>query len=278
MIAAEAKSEFVLSDRDFQYLSELVGSLTGIVLPPQKRNLVYSRLSRRLRALGMDTFAEYCQYLESENGAGEIADMINAITTNLTRFFREDHHFQHLADEVLKPAAKNGRKLRLWSAGCSTGEEPYSIAMTAVRALPPNGGLDTRILATDLDTQVLVRAKAGEYDAEGVEKMPADLVRSSFSRLPGPKDRYKVADNLRAMIRFNQLNLLHRWPMRGPFDAIFCRNVMIYFDRETKEKLVGRFRDMLRPQGVLYIGHSESLLDGFQGLRLIGRTTYVKDV
>jgi len=275
--AAAVKTDIELGDREFRYLSELVSGLTGIVLPPQKKNLVQTRLARRLRSLGLATFGDYCELLRGTDGGDEIADMINAITTNLTRFFREDHHFEHLREEVIKPAFKARRKLRVWSAGCSTGEEPYSVAITAMQVDPQTAKSSLKILATDLDTQVLIRGRTGEYDGAGLESLPAEVTRNYFSPLPGSSGRVKVAKELREMITFNQLNLLQRWPMKGPFDAIFCRNVMIYFDRETKDKLVSRYRNMLRPNGVLYIGHSESVVEGFPGLRLMGRTIYVRE-
>lgn len=284
-IGAKAKAddsdhEFPFTDDDFRFIVSLVRETTGIVLGDHKRAMVYGRLARRLRALNLTSFGQYREMLKSGAGDGEIVGLTNAITTNLTKFFRESHHFDHIRTDVI-PAWRlstpnTGKKrMRIWSAGCSTGEEPYSIAMTMGATLGNLKAYDVRILATDLDTNVLDRAKRGIYSQESVELVPAEY-RKKFCepvKAAGPAE-VSMADAIREIITFKQLNLLGGWPMKGPFDVIFCRNVLIYFDGPTKHGLIKRYRDMLRPGGWLYIGHSESVVGGFPGLEMCGRTTY----
>ncbi|MEM6438344.1 MAG: protein-glutamate O-methyltransferase CheR [Pseudomonadota bacterium] len=269
--AEDVVTEFRMTDEEFQRISSLVFSTCGIVLKPHKRQMIYTRLARRLRALGMSSFTAYLDLLESRAGAAEQEEFANAVTTNLTSFFRESHHFDHLRDEVLAPTAiGTGRpRLRLWSAGCSTGEEPYSIALTALASKAADRA-DLRVLATDLDTKVLARAKAGVYAADRVADLSSDM-RAALIRKGG---EVQMPLSARQLIAFRRLNLLHDWPFAGPFDAIFCRNVLIYFDAETKAALVERFARMLTPQGVLYLGHSESLLGEHPLLLSEGRTIY----
>ncbi len=278
-IAEEEPRQFPFSAKDFRYLAALVHERTGIVLASHKMNLVYARLTRRLRALRLTSYGEYCRLLQSEAGAEEIGFLINAITTNLTKFFREGHHFDHLR-EVLRrshPPAPGGgrRRLRIWSAGCSSGEEPYSIAMTVVDAIADLAQWDARILATDLDSSVLDVAEAGAYRGEAVAGLPKPLRLRHFERDAGT-DQWMVAAAVRRLVAFRQLNLLDSWPMRGPFDAIFCRNVMIYFDAAAKNDLVRRFAALLKPCGWLYVGHSESLLHHQSMFAVRGRTIYQK--
>ena len=267
---AEAEGEFRMSPDEFVRVADRVFRMTGIVLKDHKRQMVQTRLSRRLRALELGSFADYVALLDGPAGAREAQDFVNAVTTNLTAFFREAHHFEHLRAQVLEPALRAGTaRLRIWSAGCSTGEEPYSIAMTAQAcgAL----GRNFRILATDLDTAVLARAQAGRYRADRLADVPA-AHRGAFRA--AAEGTCEVAAPLRAAVAFRQLNLLHDWPFRGPFDAIFCRNVLIYFDAETKAALVRRFAELLPPDGALYLGHSESLLGEHPLLISEGRTIY----
>ncbi len=272
--------EFEFSDTDFHNLAQLARMHTGIALADSKRNLVYSRLSRRLRALGLSSFRDYREYLESDGGSQEIERFINSISTNLTKLFRENHHFDHLCSQLAAPfsAASQGRtgsRLRLWSAGCSTGEEPYSIALVLKHAIANISRQDVKILATDIDTDVLAKAAEGEYPANAVQDIPTAyryLIQPKNTRSNG--SNLIMDESLRALISFRQLNLMDAWPMRGPFDAIFCRNVMIYFDNPTKAALIDRFITLLRPGGWLYIGHSESLLGSHRHLQLVGRTIY----
>jgi chemotaxis protein methyltransferase CheR len=272
--------EFQFSETDFRSLVALARERTGISLSDSKRNLIYSRLSRRLRALGMTSFRAYREYLASPEGEREIEGFINSISTNLTKFFRESHHFDHLRDRVALPFAqaasgKSGQRLRVWSAGCSTGEEPYSIAAVLRRAIPNIEQQNVRLLATDIDTEVLSKGERGEYPAASIDDVPENYrgtIQPKNSR--SPSGAVVMSDELKSLISFRHLNLMEPWPMRGLFDAIFCRNVMIYFDGPTKMALIDRFIDQLKPNGWLYIGHSESLLGTHRNLSHAGRTIY----
>ena len=268
--------EFAFGDEDFQALRMLVKSLTGINLSDQKRELVYGRLARRLRTLQLRSFAEYRERLEQDGQ--EVAEFCNAITTNLTSFFREPHHFQYLREHLLAPfAADQGgeRRLRIWSAGCSTGEEPYSIAMTILETLPNPEGWDIRILATDLDSDVLARAQRGIYPAERTQGLsPARLQRFFSERQEAGGPCRQIAPEVAALVTFKQLNLIHALPMRGPLDAIFCRNVVIYFDKETQRELFARVARLQRPGDLLFLGHSESLFKVCDSYALIGKTIH----
>lgn len=263
--------EFSFTDDDFLFLSRLANKHTGIVLNEQKRDMVYGRLVRRLRALDLDSFSAYCHYLDSDKGYNEIDHLINAITTNLTSFFREAHHFTHLSEQLRIMAATSLRKLRIWSAGCSSGMEPYSIAMTVKDAIPEIAKWDAKILATDIDSNILHTAEQAIYQQKDTASIPV-----KFSRYLQNIDQehVQISQELRKMISFKQLNLLEPWPMHGPFDIIFCRNVFIYFDKETKSRLVNKYADLLKPGGWLYIGHSENLNGITDRFELLGRTIY----
>jgi chemotaxis protein methyltransferase CheR len=268
--------EYALHDNDFRKIVQLVMDTAGIVLSEKKRPFIQGRLGRRLRVLGLTDFRGYCRLLETPAGDEERLNLINAITTNHTSFFREQHHFAYLTQTILPNLTAEGRdgagRLRIWSAGCSTGEEPYTIAMT-LREYPPGlTGWDARILATDLDTNVVAHASDGIYDAERLEGVPAALRKRYLNNLSD--GRAQMNDELRSLITFAPLNLLQKWPMSGPFDIIFCRNVVIYFDKPTQRKLFDRYADMLKPDGWLFIGHSESLLNVTDRFNLVGRTIY----
>jgi chemotaxis protein methyltransferase CheR len=277
---AELVREFAFSDDDFRSLSKLAYEETGIVLPESKRNLIYGRLSRRLRALGLTTFRDYRAYLGGDGGSAEMQNFVNSISTNLTKFFRESHHFDHFRSAVVVPYAqargRSSRRLRVWSAGCSTGEEPYTIAVILQKEMADIARHDVRILATDIDTEVLGKAARGEYPANSVDDVPK-VYRGFFLPSGRGGSTIQLSEPIRSLIAFRQLNLLETWPFRGPFDAIFCRNVMIYFDGPTKTALVERFVKALIPGGWLYIGHSESLLGSHAGLKLMGRTIYRRE-
>jgi chemotaxis protein methyltransferase CheR len=269
--------EFAFDEEDFAAVSSLVKSLTGIHLTQQKRELVYGRLAVRLRALGIRTFREYRRIVAED--AQEQVRMCNAITTNLTSFFREAHHFEHLRDQVL-PAYRDQateKRLRIWSAGCSTGEEPYSIAMTLLEAFPDAQDWNVRILATDLDSDVLNTAAAGQYPAERMKGLSDGRLRRFFTE---HKDRaqttFVVRPELRNLVTFKQLNLMQPLPMVGPLDVIFCRNTVIYFDKDTQRELFVRIAPLQRPGDLLYLGHSESLLSVSTDYESIGRTTYLR--
>lgn len=269
-----AQREFDFSDADFQALSKIAYEHAGIMLPEAKKNLLYGRLSRRLRTLGLPSFEEYRQYLK-ENSTEELQLFINALSTNHTKFFREQHHFEHFVSDVVVPflaAHPTGGRLRIWSAGCSSGEEPHTIALILAAEIKDLAARDVRILATDIDTDVLRKAAQGIFSAEAVSAVPAKY-RAPLSKADG--DNVAIDRKVCSLISFGHLNFMDdRWPMRGPFDAIFCRNVMIYFDGSTKTKLVDRFTDLLRVGSWLYIGHSESLLGSHPRLKLAGRTIY----
>jgi chemotaxis protein methyltransferase CheR len=260
-------------EEDFSALRALVKEHTGIHLTEQKRELVYGRLSRRLRALGLESFRTYRELLEKNEG-DELVQFCNAITTNLTSFFREAHHFQYLREQLLSPRAadpRGARRLRIWSAGCSTGEEPYSLAMTIHEALPDVRRWDVRILATDLDTDVLARGARGLYDEDRVRNLSPERIERFFRRQGAG---FAVRDELKDLISFRELNLMHTLPMKGPLDAIFCRNVVIYFDKDTQRQLFARVAQLQGPGDILFLGHSENLFRVSDDYTLVGKTVY----
>jgi chemotaxis protein methyltransferase CheR len=270
--------EIPLSDREFERIRRRVHAEAGISLSDAKRTLVVSRLSKILRALGIGSFDEYLDYLERQGSPGDAQDFVNALTTNLTRFFREDHHFAHLLRYVGELLAQRPRigadgkpRLRIWSAGCSTGQEAYTIALCLLAAYPELKRWDFKILATDIDTNVLAKAATGIYPAGELNGLTPERVRL-FERDAGGAIRIPAA--ARALISFKPLNLLGAWPMRGPFDAIFCRNVAIYFDKQTQAQLFARLGRVLAPGGYLYIGHSENVGAASEGFVLAGKTIY----
>lgn len=268
-------TEFVFSDRDFDRVRGLVTTHTGIHLSDAKRDMVYSRLARQLRRLGLSEFRSYCELLETGD-EGEVKQFVNSITTNLTSFFRERHHFDHLKKETLpRLLTKNAqsKRIRIWSAGCSTGEEPYSIAMTIAEVVPADW--DVRILATDLDTNVLDTGRRGVYRDDRVEPVEMALKRKYLRRGKGANEgKVAVVPKLRDYIVFNRLNLMGEWPMKSQFDVIFCRNVAIYFDKPTQRILFDRYAEMLKMSGHLYIGHSETLYRVSERFELLGKTIY----
>ncbi|MBX3694394.1 MAG: protein-glutamate O-methyltransferase CheR [Steroidobacteraceae bacterium] len=271
-----SRREFAYTDADFDALRSRVLDDTGIRLGDSKRELVYGRVTRRLRALGLDSFSAYRALLEQDDGREREA-LRSAITTKLTAFNRERHHFDYLRDQLLRPWVEAGarERLRIWSAGCASGEEPYSIAMTIAACVPHWQGRDIRILATDIDAAVLEYAQAAVYTQAQVARVPpADLERH-FTRLPQDGGvRYRLRPQLAALVTLRQLNLVDELPMHGPLDAIFCRNVAIYFDRETQRRMYARFARLQRPGDLLFVGHSESLYRVTDDYALIGKTIY----
>ena len=255
------EGEFAFTADDFAQIAGLLYEQAGITLSASKTTLVYSRLAKRLRALGLATFSEYCALVASPRGIDERAAMLNALTTNVTRFFREPHHFDHLREKVLAPriaAVKAGRaRLRIWSAGCSTGQEPYSIAITLLSLLPDAPNLDVKILATDIDTRVLATGREAIYSEELISAIPPEARTRWLERETRGGGDWRVGAAARSLVSFKELNLIGPWPVKGPFDAIFCRNVVIYFDEPTQERIWGRFAPLLGAEGRLYIGHSE---------------------
>jgi chemotaxis protein methyltransferase CheR len=278
---AQGGSEFTLTPRDFSQISAVIYREAGIVLPQSKSNLVYSRLAKRLRGLGLTRFSDYCDLIaDTTNPAGkaEREAMIAALTTNVTRFFREPHHFEHLKSKILPPllaSAKSGQRLRIWSAACSSGQEPYSIALTILSLMPDAANYDIKILATDIDPNMIATGEAGLYESENLQPVPADLRQRWFIGTDQP-GLMQTSAPLRALVSFRRLNLIGEWPMRGSFAAIFCRNVVIYFDNETQSKIWSRMIPLLAPRGALYIGHSERVTGPAEThLHSDGITTYI---
>lgn len=266
-----------LPDRHFNQLKRLVYEHTGISLSESKKELVRRRFSPRLRELGLKDFGEYCE-LVSQGSTEELTHFVNAITTNLTSFFREPHHFdfleQRLLPELIEKKSVN-KKLRIWSAGCSTGEEPYSIAISLYRIIPNIDSWNIKILATDIDTNILERAKRGVYGVERLEGLPRERTKGWFYKGRGKNEgRVKVNPKLQGLIHFKKLNLMEDWPLNQPFDIIFCRNVMIYFDDQTQKRLIGRFCELQQVGSHLFLGHSESLYRVTSQYDLIGHTVY----
>jgi chemotaxis protein methyltransferase CheR len=265
--------EFEFSPRDFDRVRKLIHARAGISLNETKENMVYSRLARRLRTLRRHDFGGYLDWLEQTPDAVEWQEFVNALTTNLTSFFREGHHFPVLAD--LLRARRNQSELSIWCSACSTGEEAYSIAMTAYDALPGTASR-VRILASDIDTNVLDHARAGEYELERIERLDPGVKHRHFLRGKGAHEgRVRVRPELRAMLSFQRVNLLDaRWPVQGPFDAIFCRNVMIYFDKPTQLRILEKFCPLLKPGGLIFVGHSENFYHARDLVVLRGKTVY----
>ena len=267
--------EFLMTDKDYRYISKRVYDACGIVLSEQKKDMVYARISRRVRAHGLTSFSQYIDYL-NQNESTEFVEFINSITTNLTSFFRERHHFEFLSQTAIneiKQTHQGDRRVRIWSAGCSLGMEPYSIAMTIQNAFPSTW--DLKILATDLDTNVLATARQGIYEENQIDGIEEKQLKQYFL-FDANNRRYKAKPLLGTNIHFKQLNLLKPWPMSGPFDVIFCRNVIIYFDNETKLKLFSRFASMLAPGGYLILGHSETISRETKEFQGLGQNIYRK--
>jgi len=269
--------EFEFNDADFQALRTLVKQMTGINLAESKRELVYGRVSRRLRALNLTSFGAYRQLLQSGDGS-ELVAFCNALTTNLTAFFRESHHFDYLRDDVLTPLREAGRRrdrIRIWSSACSSGEEPYSIAMTIAETIPDWAQWDIKILATDLDSDILARAQRGRYAADRLRGMDPGRVGKFFKEIKeGGETSYQITPEFERLITFKQINLMHDLPMTGPLNVIFCRNVIIYFDKETQRELFTRIARLQRPSHLLFLGHSETLFKVSDEYSLIGKTIY----
>ncbi len=267
------QGEISLSDREFSRIKNRVYSVAGISLSDAKRTLVISRLTKIVRALGLPSFDAYVDYLERGGSAQDGQNFVNALTTNLTRFYREDHHFEHLRAHVgaLIAERPRGTRLRIWSAGCSTGQEPYTIGMDLLAAFPELRRWDFKLLATDIDTAVIAKAARGIYPEGELSGLSPERARL-FER-PGD-GTIRIPGEARDLVSFKPLNLIGPWPMKGPFDAIFCRNVAIYFDKPTQGEVFGRFSKLLAPEAFLYIGHSENLGSGGEGFRLVGKTIY----
>jgi chemotaxis protein methyltransferase CheR len=275
-----AEDDLGITDREFALFRDLVYAKTGISLGPHKRPLLRSRLGKRLRALGLDTLTQYYDHLVRPGADDELGRFVNAMTTNKTDFFREAHHFRYLTEEwaprmraELPPGAP--RQGRVWSAGCSSGEEPYSLAVTLLDALP---GWDVRVLGSDIDTDVLEHARAGIYRIEQVSPVPPLLLRRYFLKGRGAQaGLVRVVPEVAEVVVFRRINFLdHPWPIKTRFDAVFCRNVLIYFDRPTQERVLTRLLATLKPGGLLFLGHSEIAYGLLEGVTHLGNTIYIK--
>lgn len=264
--------EFDFKTSDFERVRKMIYARAGISLSPTKQDMVYSRLARRLRAKGMKTFAEYLDRLENGLDRGEWELFVNSLTTNLTSFFREPHHFPMLADHLKKIAAKQSQ-INIWCCASSTGEEPYSIAMTVADTFAHSGGPSVSLLCSDVDTQVLATAEKGEYPDDRANRIPAAQLQRYFQKKPD--GTWSARGELRRIMRFQRINLLEaNWLVRGPLDVIFCRNVMIYFDKPTQYKILSRFAPLLQPEGLLFAGHSENFLHAADLFQSLGKTVY----
>jgi len=269
--------EFSFEEHDFKRVQKIVYDYAGIDLNESKKNLVYNRLSKRIRFLGMDSFSQYIDFV-IEQGEAEFVHLINAITTNLTFFFRENHHFEYLASTVIPGLLKanaSSKKIRVWSAGCSTGEEPYSIAITLKENVP--AGWDAKVIATDLDSNVVHTGQTGVYKTDRLKGVSEERKKRWFLKGSGSQEGFvRTKKELQDIIEFGQLNLMDEWPLKDAIDVIFCRNVVIYFDKPTQSKLFNRYADRLPKDGHLFIGHSESLYKVCDRFELLGQTIYKK--
>ena len=270
--ASGSGREFSFSAQDFERVRKLIYQHAGISLSPIKQDMVYSRLARRLRATGAKSFVEYLDGLE-RNGGDEWEKFVNSLTTNLTSFFREPHHFPIFAEHLRKLGTQ--RPIKIWCSAASTGEEPYSIAMTVLETFGDKAS-HVSIFASDLDTNVLATAQKGIYPIERVEKIPTERLRRFFFKGTGSQEGYvAVRPELKRLIEFQRVNLLEsNWPIRGPLDVIFCRNVMIYFDKPTQYKILSRYAPMMQTDGLMFAGHSESFLHAADLFKSLGKTVY----
>ena len=274
-----ADEEIQLSDKEFNDIRELIYKIAGISLGDAKRVLVVSRLAKLVKAKGLTSFTDYIGFLEKRASREDKQTFVNALTTNLTRFYREDHHFDHLVEYVGKlikspnqVKSSNGKpRLRIWSAGCSTGQEPYTIAMALMGKYPQLKSWDFKILGTDVDTDVVATSAVGTYSAGDMEGL-SSAQAAVFERPTA--ETIRVPALYRNLMTFKPLNLMENWPIKGPFDAIFCRNVTIYFDKETQTKVFQRFAELLGEGAYLYIGHSENMRAEALGYSLEGKTIY----
>lgn len=266
-----------LTDAEFRRVGKLLYHHSRIALGAGKEELVRSRLTKCLRRLELDSFTAYLDHVESDRSMRELALMVDLLTTNKTSFFREGAHFEYLTEQVIPELAASGQAIRMWSAGCSTGEEPYTMAMLLHGSISQTPRRDVRILATDISARVLARARDARYAEITVREIPPAIARQYLSPVSeGGNTTYAVRSDIRSLVHFAQLNLMAPWPMQRPFQVIFCRNVMIYFDRETQQRLVQRFWDALAPGGHLFVGHSESLTSLEHRFRYVRPAVYVK--
>jgi len=274
---SEPGKEFDFTNDDFDFIRNQIFKITGISMGDHKKNMVYSRLARRIRVLGQKTVSEYCDFIVSPEGKDEIGNFINAVTTNLTKFFREVHHFDHLETKAIPEAVRrnfSSKSLRLWSAGCSSGMEPYSMSMVLNRVMPDIKSWDAKILATDIDTNMLNTGSSGIYRPEDAENIPAKYKK--YINIDKKNNELVMSDEIKKNIFFKQLNLMHKFPMKKKLDIIFCRNVVIYFNKETQKVLFDKIANVLVDGGIIYIGHSENLHRVSERFEHLGNTIYRK--
>lgn len=269
-----------MSDQQFDAIAALAYRECGITLVPQKKLMVQSRLRQRLRALELNAFAAYAEHLASPHGASERRFMISALTTNVSRFFRDAHQFDLLSDRlmsVFRKKIKRQERIRIWSAGCSKGQEPYSIAMHLLRQQPALAAADFKILGTDIDPQMIASARSGVFDHGEMNGLPAENLNDFTIACGARRSRRKMSEKLTEIVSFQELNLFDDWPMQTAFDAVFCRNVAIYFDQAKQVQLWPRFNHVLTPGGLLFLGHSERISNPSAfGFRSAGPTAYAK--
>ncbi len=267
-----------ITEAQFEQISSLVRNLAGIDLHHGKKELVKARLAKRVRQLQLRSIEEYMSFVRNDRTGRELISMLDALSTNLTFFFRESQHFDYLKDHVLPRIMRaKTRRIRIWSAGCSSGEEPYSVAVLLNEMIPDIENRDVRILATDLSTRMLKIACRGEYEQDRFKDTNRRLISEYFECVQAePGKIYQVRPSIRSLIHFARLNLMDDWPMKGPFDVIFCRNVMIYFDRSTQSRLVKQYYDLLAEGGILFLGHAESLTGETHGFKYCQPATYMR--
>lgn len=267
-----------IPDAAFETVSSIAYNSFALNLDHTKKSMVYRRLAPHVKSLGMTNFEEYIALLEREET--ERDKLMSILTTNLTSFFRENHHFDMLRQDYLPALAKRAKdrgRVRLWSAACSSGQEPYSMAMTVLDTLPDAASMDLRILATDIDRNIINAARRGIYSAEKVADLPSALTQKYFRKISEPEESYEILHPVKALISFGQLNLVADWPFSGVFDVIFCRNVAIYFDQTTQQKLWQRLAERTKPGALLCIGHSERIAGpASKAFKSLGKTAYVR--
>jgi chemotaxis protein methyltransferase CheR len=271
-----ADPEGELNEADFRMVADIIHREAGIVVREHKQAMVRGRLARRVRDLGLASIGDYCNRLKGSDLAIELPELLNALTTNHTAFYREEHHFTHLEQVAIPALNKGSERLRVWCAAASSGEEPYTIAATLHACLGEQRKRDCLILATDIDSNVIAAAKEAVYPQSALTRLN-DQQRQRLQAAAEGHDQVRINASLRSMLRFRQLNILEDWPFKGPFQIIFCRNMLIYFDQPTKTTVISRMVQMLAPGGFLYLGHSEALPHSVSGLQACGRTTYRRE-
>lgn len=267
--------DFNYNDNEFHKFCELIYKHTGITMDANKRDLVYSRITRRIRDLQLNSFTDYRSIVEAGEDANELEEFVNVVTTNLTSFFRQDYHFEYLTKIIQGYVVEGKNRIRIWSSAASTGEEPYSIAYTVARAIPDLSRVDVKILATDIDSDVLETAAQGVYSLDKIQNVPAHFLQNAFHKGVGAHEgEVKIKSEYQDLISFRRLNLMHDWPMHGPFDIIFCRNVIIYFNKAVQKELFSRYAMLQKAGDYMMIGHSENLFKVSDEYKLLEKAIY----